>query len=354
MSSSNARRWIVLIASVLAASTLMPTVASQASRTRVAKPHVSTGGARRLAGSSAELTAVIEPKGFPTSYYFEWGPTTAYGAHTPTVSVGNGTAKVKVVTTVTGLQQGVVYHCRVVAVYTDALGQSQPPILGRDRTFALKGQLKFEIPKIAAVTVGGRFVLSGTLRGLGGANHAIALEASPYPSTTAFVRIGVPGVTDAAGRFAFRVANLATSTAFRVVTIDTRPFYSPVVTVAASVHVILHVRAAGKTGLFRLYGTVTPAVTGAHLYIQLQKPIKSRRPTNNEATTRFADEFGTVVKKGGATFSRFSLVARVLTTGRYRALVRVRPGAVISGSSATVLLHAGPSTGNKAKPKKKK
>jgi hypothetical protein len=323
--------------------------AAPAPKARPPKPHVSTGGARRLAGSSAELTASVDPKGQATSYYFQWGITAAYGAQTATVSVGSGLTKLKVGQTITGLQQGVTYHFRAVAVYA-VNGQNQT-VAGRDRTFALKGQLKFEIPKIPPVTVGSPFILGGVLRGVGGARHPISLQASPYPYTS-FTTIGVPGLTDASGRFAFRVAHLSSSTAFRVVALELRPLYSPVLTVSAAARVTLHVRAGAHAGLVRLYGTVTPAAIGASLSIQLRKPIKSRKPSKSEATTKFVNAFFTVVKKAGQSFSRFSVVVKVRQTGRYRAFVKVRSGAVVSGASQSVVLHAAPNSGAKTKRKR--
>lgn len=331
-------RRIVLIASILAAGVLALAVASQAASVtpKPKKPHVSTGGARHVLGTSAQLTGTIEPNGQETSYYFQWGPTIAYGSQTPTQSAGNGTAKVKVGPPISGLQPGTAYHYRLVALY----GAGQV-IYGHDRTFTAKGAaLKFEITKIPQVVVGVPFILSGALRGQGSPGHQIVLQASPFPYTQAFTTIGLPGRTDATGRFSFRVANLSTSTAFRVITLDARALYSPVITVHAALHVTLSVRSSGHAGLVRLYGTVTPAAVGAPLLIQLRKPIKPGKPTKSEATTRFASQFSTVVKKGGRTFSRFSIVVKVLHTGRYRAFVKLRSGGpLVSGASQTVVLH---------------
>jgi len=352
MRTSRIGRQIALILSLLAACAMTLPLASQAAP-RPPKthplPHVSTGGARYVLATSAQLTAVINPNGQETSYFFEWGPTTAYGSRTPTEGVGGGTAKVKVGKAISGLQSGVTYHFRVVALY--GVGGV---VNGRDHAFAAKGSaLTFELPKIPQVVVGTPFVLSGTLRGLGGARHPVVLQASPYPYREAFTTIGAPGLTDAAGRFSFRVANLSTSTAFRVITLDTRPIYSPVVTVHAAVHVTLSVRSSGHTGLVRLYGTVSPAEVGAQVLFQLRKPIKPGKPTPSEATTRFVSQFTTIVKKGGRAFSRFSIVVNVLHTGRYRAFVKLHPGgALASSASQTVVLHAGPTPAGKGKRKK--
>jgi hypothetical protein len=314
-------------------------------------PHASTTTAAYVLATSAMLTAVINPEGLETSYYFQYGPTTAYGSQTPTVSVGAGVAEVKVGKPVSKLQTGVTYHYRVVAVTSKGV-----VVLGLDRSFTTKTQpLRFEVEQVPPVPFGTPFILSGTLTGFGNANHQVALQASPYPYLEAFTEIGVPAVTNAAGRFAFRVANLASSTQFRVGTLDQRPLYSPVVTVHAAVKVTLHVHSSGQPGLVRLYGTVTPAEVGAQVSFQLRKAVRpkpSEATTEQpEVTTRFVSQFATVVKKAGRTFSRFSTVVSVRLGGRYRAFVKVRPGALASGYSQTVVLHAAPTTVKKTKRK---
>lgn len=345
MSSSKIGRRIVLSAPLLASVALALPAGSQAVlKPAEPRPHVSTGGASYVLGTSALLTAVIKPNNVQTSYYFQYGPTAAYGSQTPTVSVGNGTTTVHEGQAISKLQPGVTYHYRAVAVTTTGV-----VVPGQDRTLTTKANaLKFEIEKISQVVVRTPFILSGTLSGFGSANHQVVLQASPYPYLEAFTSIGTPGVTNAAGRFSFRVANLSSSTEFRVITLDARPVYSPVVTVHAAVNVTLRVSSSGRQGLVRLYGTVTPAEVGAQVSIQLRKAI---RPGKSEATTRFVSQFVTVAKKAGRAFSRFSMVVNVRLGGRYRAFVKVRPGALMSGSSQTVVLHAAPTTVKKAKGK---
>lgn len=350
MSSSKIGRWIVPGVSLLASAalTLALPAGSQAA-TQPPNPRASTGGALHILGTSAQLTAVIDPNGVGTSYYFQYGPTAAYGSQTPTVSVGSGTTDVDVGQAVSKLQPGATYHFRVVAVTSTGVVVS-----GQDRTFTTAViPLEFEIEKIPPVVVGTPFTLSGTLAGTGSAKEQVVLQASPYPYLEAFTNIGAPAVTSAAGRFSFHVASIASSTQFRVITLTARPVYSPMVTVRAAVHVTLHVSSSGRKGLVRLYGTVTPAEVGAQVSFQLRKVV---RPTPSEAsaeepevTTRFVRQFGTVAKKDGPTFSRFSLVVTVLKSGTYRAFVKVRPGgALVSGYSQTVVLHAAPATAKKA------
>jgi len=183
------------------------------------------------------------------------------------------------------------------------------------------------------------------LSGFNAAHHGVVLQASPFPYLEAFTNIGLPGATNAAGRFAFRVANLTKSTEFRIATLDPRPVYSPITTVHAAVRVTLRVRSSGRPGLVRLYGTVTPAVSAGTVDLQVQKVVRSKAGAEEgEVTRRWVSQFRTVVKKGNASFSRFSLVVTVRRGGRYRAQVRLRPGGplVSNFSAQTVVLHAAP------------
>ena len=342
MGSLRIRRPAVVIAATIAAAGLTLPFASYAASTAQLKTRAVTGAALHVLATSAQLTAVVYPNGSLTTYYFQWGPTPAYGSQTPTLSVGNGTTKVKVGQSVTGLRPTETYHFRVVAV--NAAGEVAQ---GRDRAFvAIKATpLKFTVVKTIQALVGSPFILSGTLTGSGNGNHAIALQASPYPFLEPFTNIGVPGATNAAGSFSFRVANLSSNTQFRVITLDPRPIYSPVVTALAGVHVTLRVRPSGQPGLVRLYGTVTPAAVGAKVFFQLHKTVRPQG--KSEATSKFVSVFKTTVKKATRTYSRFSLVVSVRRGGRYRAFVNPPPGPHSSGYSPTVVLHARPAKKHK-------
>lgn len=306
-------------------------------KTSTALPVANTQGAAHVLGTSALLTATIHPNGKETTYYFQYGVTTAYGSQTVTASAGSSTGKIKVGQPIGGLLPGTVYHFRVVA--TNSAGKHE----GRDRTFTTVGsKLRFVIPKPAPDVFGSPMIFSGTLTGFAGPNHRIALQASPYPYLESFTNIGLPGVTDRFGRFAFRVANLMSNTEFRVVTLDALPVYSPIVTVQVAVRPTFSVRASGHTGLVRLFGTVYPAVPGARVLFQLLKAVRPGK--NEEETTRYVSQFSTTVKHGGRTFSRFSLVTKIRRGGRYRVFVKVHSaGAFASGvSKKTIVLHAAP------------
>jgi hypothetical protein len=298
-------------------------------------PRVTTGPAQHILGTSALLTAAIDPSGKETTYFFQYGLTTAYGLQTPAASAGVGTFKLKYGAEVKGLTPGATYHYRVVA--SNANNRPGEYAVGRDRIFATKGSKpKFVIPRPVPDVFGSPYILSGNLSGYGGANHRIALQASPYNFLEPFTQVGLAGTTNASGNFSFRITNLTLSTQFRVVTLDPLPIYSSVVTVPVSVHVILKMK-SGRGGLVRLYGTISPAVNGARVSFQVLKAV---RPGKSEVSSRYVTEFLTSAKREGPESSRFSLVVKPHASGRYRAYVKVTTGGLASGASArTFVLH---------------
>ena len=80
-------------------------------------PDIASVRASDATGTSAVLHADINPVGFDTKYFFEYGTSTGYGQVIPAApeDLGEGTSPVSVTQTVTNLQQGSTYHFRVVA-----------------------------------------------------------------------------------------------------------------------------------------------------------------------------------------------------------------------------------------------
>jgi hypothetical protein len=296
-------------------------------------PRVVTGSISHVRGTSAVLEGSVNPHGLETSYFFQYGPTAAYGLQTPTVAVGKGTTAIKVGQTVLNLPPGA--HYRIVA--TNAAGTSR----GRDRTYTpASSRLKFVMAstKEAGPTpYGGTFVLRGTLSGAGAALHPITAQSSPFPFLTAFTDLGPPVTPSPAGAFAISVPHLVQSTQFRVRTSDLRPLFSRTVTVRVAARVTLRVRTSSSTGLARLYGTVTPAKVGARVLFQLAKP--TRPHGRSESEIRYVTQARTVLKRGTPSTSRFSEIVKVRKGGRYRAYVVLPLGAVVSAASNSVTLH---------------
>ncbi|HEX8714650.1 MAG TPA: hypothetical protein VF706_03695, partial [Solirubrobacteraceae bacterium] len=126
---------------------------------------------------------------------------------------------------------------------------------------------------------------------------------------------------------------------------DARPLLGPIVTARVAVRVTLRVRTSSRKGLVRLYGTVTPAKVGATVLFQLEKAVRPHGKSEKE--TRFATQGSSLVRRGTRTTARFSQVLTIHKGGHYRAYVVLRSGALVSGASPTVTLHAAPTSGKR-------
>jgi hypothetical protein len=343
MSSSRISRTAALISTIAAIAALALPAVSAAKPTP--KPRVSTSAATHILGTSALLTGVINPNNLEshveTFYFFRWGLATACCSQTSTTPIAPGDTNVKVGQSIGPLTAGQTYHYELVAVN----GAGLVLAAGKEHSFTTKttgAGLAFVVTRSQLATYGSPFVLSGSLTGIGKANHKVALQASPFPYLEPFTTIGLPGLTNSAGGFSFRVANLTQNTQFRMTTLDPLPIYSQVISVDLRVRVALQVRSSGQQGVYRLYGTVAPAVKGAKVSFQVQKAV---RPGPNEVTTKWVNQFTTVAKKNGAGSSRFSMVVTIRKGGRYRAYVKLPPGKLRSAASTTtVILHAAPAS----------
>lgn len=92
-------------------------------------PTITAAPASSVEQTTAQLNGELNPNGSPTTYYFQWGTSTAYGDTSRTGSTNSGRTLLPVSVVVTGLTPGTTYHYRVVA--TNANGTSY----GTDQTF---------------------------------------------------------------------------------------------------------------------------------------------------------------------------------------------------------------------------
>ncbi len=305
-------------------------------------PQVATGGVTHVRGTTGELEGTVYPHGLATTYFFQYGPTTAYGSTTPPVVLPAATSRIKVGQLTTGLQPG--YHYRIVAYNGASNGLAR---VGKDRLFDAKSRkLSFTLPKsLEPIPYKHAFTISGKVTGLGSAGVGVVLQETPFPYLADFTTVTAPVTTNSSGAFTLRLSSLLTSAEFRVISTGPKPQFSGVVKQQVTPIVVLKVHHSSAPGLVRLYGTITPSVIGAHVMVQLSKPA---RPGNTEKTSeresRFVTQFSTVAQKATKTMSRFSVVVKVTHSGRYRAYVLLRDKPLQSGASGTVALHAGKST----------
>jgi hypothetical protein len=138
---------------LLAAAAMSPAAAAYAA----GSPIVATGSATSVGKTTATLHGTVNPNGQATTYAFQYGTTTAYGAGTTSHSAGSGTKNVAVSRSISGLLPATVYHYRVIA--TSGAGAS----VGSDHKFTTQG------PPLAPVFTGGTPVIhrtSATLTGV--------------------------------------------------------------------------------------------------------------------------------------------------------------------------------------------
>jgi hypothetical protein len=95
----------------------------------VVAPAATTGPASAVTDRSATLSGSVSANSVPTSYWFEYGPTTAYGGTTPATDAGSGGA-VAATATLGGLSPATTYHYRLVAANSGVTTK------GADQTFS--------------------------------------------------------------------------------------------------------------------------------------------------------------------------------------------------------------------------
>ncbi len=113
-------------------------------------PVVTTGAPAAVTPSTATLTGTVNPNaaGQPaedeTTYFYEYGGTSAYGHQTPLAKAGEGETPVQAPVAVAGLEPGTTYHYRLVASNLNNAAELSPSeygtitpqvVYGSDETF---------------------------------------------------------------------------------------------------------------------------------------------------------------------------------------------------------------------------
>jgi len=307
----------MLLCAGLLAGLLAPAAASAATR-----PIVTTGGAANVGIDVATLTGGVDAGGAQTTYFFQYGLTSAYGANTASTPIGNGTTRRPVALPVGALAPATTYHYRLVA--TNAKGTTK----GKDRVFRTRraplGVTLAANPN--PIAPGGATTLAGTLSGTGNANRQVQLLANPFPYTQGFLPAGNVVVTDAAGNFAVNVLGVALNTQFQV-RMEARPeVVSPiaVLNVAVQVGTRTSKRRRSYGARVRFYGTIRPVRNGATVYVQ-------RKLKDGTWFTRGR----TAARARDGVSSEYSTRVRVRRSGTFRVLVETA-GDLVSNTGREV------------------
>ena len=236
-------RFLRLAAALVLALTVLA-LAAQGTFAASSDPSVTTGGVSSVTFSSTTLHGAVNAHGLPTTYVFQYGPTSGYGAQTSSMPAGNGTITLTFSASVSGLQPGTAYHYRVVAT------NSSGTVDGKDRTFTTAS-----IPLTAQITgvpnpvlFGSPFVVEGHLSGTGAVNHEVVLQADPFPYLGGLKDVGNAELTNSAGDFSFPLLGLLDNTQLRVVTVGKPEVASPAIVEGVAVRVTLHVRRTRRRG----------------------------------------------------------------------------------------------------------
>jgi|GEM_PF-4449951 len=192
---------------VLAAATAafaLPTAVAVAD----SSPSVLTGGVSRVSQTAAELHGTVNPNGSATTYLFQWGLTTSYGASGTAQSAGSGTRSVAVAQAAGGLIPGTTYHYRLVA--TNRYGTSA----GADRTFTTAGHPP---PDVATGPATGVTSSGAVLTGVVNPHGQDTTWTFQYGTSTAYTVSTIGGSVGASGSpvsVASQLQGLAAGTVF--------------------------------------------------------------------------------------------------------------------------------------------
>ncbi|MCW3014959.1 MAG: hypothetical protein JWO02_2051 [Solirubrobacterales bacterium] len=271
-----------------------------------ATPGVSTGGASRITQASARVAGKVNPQGQSTTYSFQYGTSTKYGASTPAAPAGSGTKAVNAFADLGGLKPVTIYHYRIVASSPGGV------VSGADRTFkTAKVPLSLSVTATPnPVPFGSAATLTGQLGGTGGGGRGIQVQHNSFPYTAGFANTPVsPVVTAPDGTFSLALAGLLINAQVRVVTTSGQRLTSApiLVSVAPKVRTAVSSRHPRKGRFVRFAGTVTPSWVPAQIAIQ-----------RKGAGGAWITVAGVVTKGDGPNRARYAKSARIRRAGTYR------------------------------------
>lgn len=206
-----------LLMAIAAAITIVTTdvgPATAAAAPCTVAPTVHTGSATNVTATGATAQGTVNPNGCATTYQFEYGGTSAYGATTTSASAGAGTAAGAVSTTLTGLSPQSTYHVRVVA--TSTAGTSD----GADVTFTTPPSCApgtGTVPAVVTSAASGVTATDATLHGSVNPESCATTYDFEYGTTTAYgarTAVASAGSGASAGSVSAAISGLAAHTTY--------------------------------------------------------------------------------------------------------------------------------------------
>jgi hypothetical protein len=288
------------------------------------KPVVTTGAATGIEPTTVVLNGTVTPKGADTTYYFQYGTSSLYGAVTQAGTVPNGSGRVRVTAALSGLAPVTTYHYRLVAQNAAGVGR------GNHRTFKTRPQpLGFSLAGTPnPVAAGGATTLTGMLTGTNSDDRRIVIKSNPWPYTQGFLQVGNELVTNDDGSFSVPILSVPVNTQYIAQMVARPEIVSAPLTIGATLAVTrrVRVRKGERSGRLRFRGRIRPAVDGEQVLIQKLRLSDGVWVTVGE----------TFARNGGETFSRYRKTIRQRRGGRYRVLVNVDEGTYTPSASRSI------------------
>src|SRR3954447_11394707 len=230
------------------------------------RPAVSTGGGREVATTAATLTASVNPPRASTSYKFEYGTSTSYGASTPSAGAGDGTRSLSVAARIGGLTPGKRYHYRIVA--TNSVGTTR----GSDRSFVAASTPTSAT--LAAdkdpVTYGAGVTLRGKLAGSKISGVRVRLQTTAFPFDRPFADTGNALMSTSKGEYTFTLPAVTVTTRALVVVDGLSSFTSKLVVVRSAARAGITSVTRRADGRVVVRGRVIPATAAGVAALQRQ------------------------------------------------------------------------------------
>jgi hypothetical protein len=152
---------------------------------------VKTEAAEGVKETEATLRGTVNPEGYETKYYFEYGTEKGkYTSKTEEASAGSGTSSVKVSKAITGLTASTTYYYRLVATNANA----PAGVDGAEQSFTTHTKPTVET-RAATGIVGTEATLNGVVDPRGSETtyyfeYGLASEKAKYEHTTAGASAG--------------------------------------------------------------------------------------------------------------------------------------------------------------------
>ena len=270
-----------------------------------AAPVATTGAASSVSATTATLNGTVDPNKESTTYWFEYGKTTAYGSQTAPADAGPGNAAKSVSVDVSGLAPNTLYHFRLVARNASAT------VAGADATFTTGTPAVTIAATPLVVTFGKPVTIAGQVAGNPGVS--VTLEQSPFPFTGPFKPVA-DGTTDAAANYSFQVVP-GLNTRYHVTAKASPPAASADVTVRVRPKVTLRLsdRTPRRGQRVRFRGSVLPAHDG--------KAVRIQRRTSSGWKTIATPLLEPATPVDGVARSKYRKRIRIRRDGVYRTVM---------------------------------